>query len=279
MAPISPIVGDLSIQTGGGNSTDLLVQNIGVDGCTLAATPSTGDATTDASAALTSVTGLIDWNVSAPFKFPGDGAQSGANASGAMITGSGIYLSNIREFSLTLDAPFAAAGNDGDIGSAYTMDGATKIRSDVLSASGSWRAWVDSSTVLGAIGATATGLFVLADEGAGTDDAISIPLIVTGMNVVRARGSTPVAVDYQFASTGQIQYQGTASLFGSAASLTNLPDPGIGSDASETLRVTHASGKYAEGEAYWSQIALTRAIDGVVGGTVQFAGTGGLTLA
>ena len=34
MAPISPIVGDLSIQTGGGNSTDLLVQNIGVDGCT-----------------------------------------------------------------------------------------------------------------------------------------------------------------------------------------------------------------------------------------------------
>lgn len=268
MAPLSPILGTVSVQAGTAETADLVGQ-LGLDGATLTVNGEVEDATTDADNGLKTLVGLYDWTIAAPFKYPGT-PQHGINDSGAFISGSGIYLTNVREYDLTIEAPAIDAATDADTG------GKTYILGDVLRATGSYTAWVDSSTALGQVGATATATFVLADE-ATNDDAVVMPIVITSKTTTRARGSAPVQVTYGFQSNGTLQYIGDNGLFGTAATNTNIPIPTY----ADTLRVSYDAtpSRYADGLAGWSSINIRRGVQGVVGGTVNFRGSGALTLA
>ena len=265
MGTVTHLTGSLSVQGGNGYSTEDLLNSLGIDGATFQATRDVGEVTQDGQTSRRTVAGLYSWTISAPFRFPKTSPQDGNNDSGSFITqsGSGLYLTNIREWSVTIAVPWAD----------HTTDAATKGKimkvAGELSMTGSFTALVDDTTALGDLDSGDTGLFKIANETTD-NDSLSAAVLLNSKTVTRARGG-PTSVQYGFESNGAVQWIGDAGLFGAAATLTDIPLP---TDGLERVRVTHASGKWIEGDCGWAQVQIGRSVSGPITGSVQLQGSG-----
>lgn len=274
MAAINALQGSIAATNAG--PTKDLIDNLGIDGCTLNCSVAVADGVIDGDSYGKSIPGLYTWTITAPFKFPKAAVQHGHKPSGgaAFITqaGSGLYLAGVKEFDVTMSAP-VTPDTDGD-----ATAGETYMYADVLRASGTYTANVDSSTAMLLPGASETGTFTISDET--NDGKIIIPLVATVMNVTRSRGA-PTTVQYSFESNGTIQYEGDSSPFGDVDGVaTNWPLPhNEGKTDLAAVTVTHATGRTAAGDAFYTSVNFNRSTGDVINGTLNMQGSGALTIA
>ncbi len=253
-----------SLTSAGSNSTADLLGQVAIDGATLNSTAAIADLTEDGLAFKASAVGLYSWTVNAPFKFPST-PQHGLNPTGAYITqaGSGLYLTNVYGFDLTIAAPFAASTDDTQ------SEAETYILADVTSCTGTYTARVDDTVALKVprVGDTAT--FKIGDE-ATEDDVVAAAILITSMNVVRQRGSV-TEIQYGFESNGAIQIKGDSPLFPVAlpGTLENIPAPAFDEIVFQT-----STGRTLTGDAAWSSIQIGRTYDAPIGGSMTLQGSG-----
>jgi len=266
MAVPNQLSGTLTASTS--NSTADLIGQIGADGATFSLSGPLADSSVDGDSFMAKVAGLYSWTITAPFKFPGAAPQHGANPSGAYLTesGSGLYLTNVKAFDITIAAGFGASTDD------TATVGETYVQTELLGASGSFTCLVDGTAAVKAPGEGDTVVFKIGDETTN-DDILQMTVEVTGETITRQRGSV-TEVQYTFESNGAIKVDGDNPLFpvSSAGTPENIPNP-----AFDTVRVTHATGKYVEGSAAFQSIQISRETGSVIGGSVTLQGSGAVT--
>jgi hypothetical protein len=267
MAPVGSLQGSLTASTS--NNTADLIGNLGIDGASISIPRAIADATIDGSYFSLAVGGLYSWTVTAPFKFPGT-PKHGLNPTGSFIsqTGSGLYLTGVKQFSLSLAIPYVSATDD------QSPAAETFIIAGPWTMTGSYTANVDSATALKVPGVGTAAIFKIADETTN-DDLVRADVVVSDVSAVRARGAA-TEVTVSFTATGAIEIKGDSMFYtpANAATYEDLPLPEF-----DTVRVTNADGKYAEGSAAASQIQITRSIADVISGSVTLQGSGALTMA
>ena len=273
MGAVNALQGSISSGATDGPTKDLL-DNLGIDGCTLNINRPAVDSTVDGSNYKGVLPGLYTWTVTCPFKFPATPQHGHKPTSGAaFITGtSNAYVTNVKAFDVTIAVPVVPDTDD------TATAGETYIYGDVIAATGTYTANVDSTDALVLPGTTDTAVFTIGDET--NDNQLIIPILTTVTNVVRSRGSV-TEVQYSFESNGTIQYEGDSSPFGNVGTTaTNWPVPHtIAKDNLAAITVTHATGRTASGDAFYTSFQISRTTGDVINGTLSLQGNGALTLA
>jgi|SRR5690606_12549737 len=193
---------------------------------------------------------------------------------GLVTWSAGGYALHVESFDLTLEA------GSHDITSFSGTPPTYRIfRPDYVRGSGTFNARIDSETSLvgpHAPGATLPTLTLT--YGSDTSaNAISGPAMIQQMQANMARGSLST-VAYSFRFVGTITPSGTSSLFGTTA--FGIPLWASDGDTTNTLlTLTAASGKTFSGDAFWTRIGLRCAVGESPEVTVDFQGSGALTIA
>lgn len=184
-------------------------------------------------------------------------------SSGLVTFGSG-YTANTRAWTLDLT-------NDAKDTTVFNGSGVTyrTFVPGLLSWGGTYETYVDNTTALvfpGASAASAT--FKLVEDGA-TDRTLAGNIIASSVPVTVQVGELPTAT-FTYVGSGTLTAAGSANFFPSGAIVA--PETG-------SLVLQSYTSRTYTGDAFFTSVSISCAVDGVITATINFQGTGALTIA
>lgn len=260
MAAVTGITGAVTSWAGAQN-TQLIATGSEPSSFTLNFEGQEFDTTTFSSAGVSSfIKGLSAWSgqIVQQLKTPATGDLG-------LVTFSAGYAANLNAWDMAVDVPALEV----------TAFGAT-VRSYIpgkLSWGGSFGGYLDGTTVATMVGNSnepATGTFKLREAGA-VDDTLAGSIFTTRADL-NASPEAVNAVSYTFRGSGNLT-QSTPS-----AGTTVFPTGVVARPTVGSLVLTASTGRTFTGDAFWTRVAISQVVNQLVTVTIDFQGTGALTI-
>lgn len=214
--------------------------------------------------AVSKISGLRSWNGSFGGRFPAGGAASGHLGNVTFASG---YATNVRGFSIT--AAITALETTAFAGTPPTW---MTFTPGLASYSGSYNALVDDTNAIVA-GATGSATFRLSTESTN-DNELAGTIIITNAQVTGQVGEL-WEVAYSFDVNGNLTTDGDSSLFNVDSAGT--PDP-LETPIATAITIRAAGSRTYAGDAFETGWTVNTAIGGQTDVSVNFQGTGALTI-
>jgi hypothetical protein len=186
------------------------------------------------------------------------------------VTASGAYLTNLERWKLSMRCPALPA--TAMTGSAVTD---RSFVPGIITSTGSWTAAIDDTTPLVKPGVSYSATLKLLENDAN-DQTLAATIYTTGAPFTVKVGEVSL-VEVPFAVSGDITAAGTGGSGGIPSPLFAagvIQRPAVG----ELILQAHAGRTYT-GNAFWTSIDIDVPVDDLITVTVNFQGSGALTIA
>ncbi len=201
--------------------------------------------------------GLKTWTAAFEGRFPKGAVQSGHNGNVTFASG---YVNKVQSFNLSL-----TCAEFDDTGMTSTPPTWAEFVPGLWSATGSYRARVDSATAVSQPSLNGSATFRLADLT--SDATLAMAIVVTGVSQAITVGQMTF-VDYTFRVNGDITFAGTTPL---------LPAGTITTPDVTEVNIRKTGSRIATGSCFMTALNIAVAIGQSVTVSGTLRGTGALT--
>lgn len=214
--------------------------------------------------AASNIAGLQSWSGSFSGRFPAGGAASGHLGN---VTFSSGYATNVRGWTITASVPaldVTAQGSTAPTWMSYLPG--------LYSYTGSYECLVDDTTAISAC-TSGSATFRISTESTN-DNELSGNIVVTGV-AVNGQVGDRWSVTVSFVVSGNLSTDGDSSLF--EVDSAGTPDP-LATPEATTINIRVDGSRDYEGDAFETGWTISSAIGSQVNVSVNFQGTGALTI-